>query len=145
MTYTTSICGSATNTTCICTDSDYTTAISVCAYTACETPDLFSLQRYAAETCRLAHDDSRIRQVLIVDYILPFLTTLFVVGRICARKILDVGLAWDDWILLAGYFFYLCSVAGSLGMVMNDFGEHAFWLTTDQMITALKVRFQSSY
>lgn len=142
-TYAVSICGSATNRTCTCGDSTYRAAVKLCVYTPCEIPDQLLVDRYAAESCGEAHDLSKIHEVLIMDYILPFLTTLFVVGRIYARIKLDVGLGADDWVLISAYIFYMITVATSLGLVLNHFGEHTYWLSTTQVITSLKVGFHS--
>lgn len=74
-----------------------------------------------------------------MDYIVPFVTTVFITGRLCARIKLDVGLGYDDWVLIAAYFAYMTAVATSLGLVLNQFGEHTFWLTTGQVVRSLKV------
>jgi hypothetical protein len=98
-------------------------------------------QRYSAQTCGVTNDKSKIDEVLLMDYIVPALTTAFVAGRVFARISLDVGLGADDWVLVSAYITYMIAVATSLGLVLNKFGEHTFWLTTAQVISAMKVRF----
>lgn len=87
----------------------------------------------------MANDKSRLYDVLRIDYVMPALATLFVAGRIFARVLLKVALGPDDWMMLAALSTYLIAVATSLGLVLNGFGQHTFWLTTDQVVTALKV------
>jgi hypothetical protein len=102
---------------------------------------MLQLQRYSAETCGVKNDRSKINEVLLMDYVVPALTTVFLVGRISARRVLHVGLGYDDWVIISAYFAYIIAVATSLGLVLNKFGEHVFWLTTEQVIRSLKVRF----
>jgi hypothetical protein len=52
---------------------------------------------------------------------------------------LEVGLGADDWMMIAALFALLIAVETSLGLVHNGFGQHTFWLSTHQVITALKV------
>lgn len=134
-------CASPTNTTCICSTSNLTATLSTCAYAACNITDLLQLQRYQAEECGIANDKAKINEVLLMDYIVPAITTLFIIGRLCARIRLDVGLGCDDWVLIAAYFAYMTAVATSLGLVLNQFGEHTFWLTTGQVVRSLKFFF----
>lgn len=100
-------CGSTSNTTCICNNTDLTAAVYACAYAACDTiPELLQLQKYSAISCGVENDKARLNAVLMMDYIVPFLTALFLAGRIAARIRLDVGLGADDWTILAAAAAY---------------------------------------
>ncbi|PVH89541.1 hypothetical protein DL98DRAFT_600852 [Cadophora sp. DSE1049] len=132
-------CGSASNSTCICTSVDLTSAASSCAYSACSTiPELLQLQRYSAISCGVENDKTRLKDVLKINYIVPFLTACFIGGRIVARVLLDVGLGADDWMILAAAAAYFVDVGTSLGLVLNGFGQHTYRLSTEQVITGKK-------
>ncbi|XMA15516.1 hypothetical protein WAI453_008307 [Rhynchosporium graminicola] len=131
-------CGSLSNTYCICSSSEFTTAVSLCAYSACQIPDLLQLKKYSAVTCAVKNDKTRLNEVLNTDYIVPALTALFVGGRIAARFRLHVGLGADDWTMLAASAAYFIDVGTSLGLVLNDFGLHTYWLSVEQVITGKK-------
>ncbi|KAH7419389.1 hypothetical protein BKA64DRAFT_15732 [Cadophora sp. MPI-SDFR-AT-0126] len=132
-------CGSASNTTCICTSADLTNVVSSCAYAACSTiPELLQLQRYSAVSCGVESDKTRLQDVLRMDYIVPFLTACFIGGRIVARVLLDVGLGADDWMILAAAVAYFVDVGTSLGLVLNGFGQHTYWLSTEQVTNGRK-------
>ncbi|KAH6724285.1 hypothetical protein BKA61DRAFT_664988 [Leptodontidium sp. MPI-SDFR-AT-0119] len=73
-----------------------------------------------------------------MDYVVPVLTAIFVGGRIVARIKLDVGLGSDDWMILAAAVAYLVDVGTSLGLVLNGFGQHTYWLSARQVITGRK-------
>lgn len=106
-TYIPQYCGSTSNTTCICKSADLTSAISSCAYSACSTiPELLELQKYSALSCGVESDKTRLKDVLKMDYIVPFLTACFIGGRVVARVLLDVGLGADDWMILASAAAY---------------------------------------
>lgn len=82
--------------------------------------------------------------VLYVDYIVPFLTACFLGGRVSGRLLMGVSLGSDDWTMIVAFIFYLASVGTSLGLVLNGFGEHTFWLSKQQIINALKVPLSST-
>jgi hypothetical protein len=134
-------CDSINNTTCICSNVSFTAAVTVCMTTACNITDILKFQRYGAENCGVANDKTKLHEVLLIDYTVPFITTLFVAGRAFARIRLDVGFGWDDWVMISAYVSYIIAVGTSLGLVLNGFGEHKFWLSTTQVITGLKVSF----
>ena len=93
--------------TCICKSADLTSAVSSCAYSACSTiPELLELQKYSAVSCGVESDKTRLKDVLKMDYIVPFLTACFIGGRVVARVLLDVGLGADDWMILAAAAAY---------------------------------------
>jgi hypothetical protein len=77
--------------------------------------------------------------VLHVNYVIPFLTACFLGGRLLGRFLLRIALGADDWVMVLSFVAYLSEVGTSLGMVLNGFGEHGFWLSTDQIVTSLKV------
>lgn len=54
------------------------------------------------------------------------------------RFLLRIALGADDWVMVASFIAYLAEVGTSLGMILNGFGEHIFWLSNRQIIAALK-------
>jgi len=136
-------CNSITNITCVCGDDNlsFTAAVTICVTTGCNITDILKFERYAAESCGVANDKTKLHEVLLVDYTVPFITTLFVAGRAFARIKFDVGFGWDDWVMISAYASYMIAVGSSLGLALNKFGEHTFWLSTTQVITGLEVRF----
>lgn len=75
---------------------------------------------------------------LHINYVVPFITTCFLAGRLLGRFLLGVGLGTDDWTMIAAFFAYGAEVGTSLGMVLNGFGQHVFWLSPYQIIISLK-------
>jgi hypothetical protein len=67
------------------------------------------------------------------------MTACFLAGRLFARIQLDIGLGADDWTMIAAFTTYLIDVSTSLGLVLNGFGEHTYWLDKDNIIAAMKV------
>ncbi|CZR66055.1 uncharacterized protein PAC_15956 [Phialocephala subalpina] len=63
---------------------------------------------------------------------------IFRSGRITGRLLLGVSLGSDDWTMVAAFVTYMAGVGTSLGLVLNEFGEHTFWLSETQIVTALK-------
>ena len=49
------------------------------------------------------------------------------------------GVGVDDWMMLAALCAYLVDVGTGLGLVVNRFGEHTFWLTTLEVTNSLRV------
>ncbi|KAK2629220.1 hypothetical protein QTJ16_000040 [Diplocarpon rosae] len=138
-TYVPEYCGSASNLTCICNTPRLTEAVMKCSYAACDTiPEFYQLQRYAAVTCGVKNDKSRRDDVLTLDYVLPSLMIVFLLGRIASRRLLNVGMGADDWTILAAGIAYCVDVGTSFGLVLNDFGVHEYWLSTKQAITGLR-------
>ncbi|KUJ21600.1 uncharacterized protein LY89DRAFT_378431 [Mollisia scopiformis] len=137
-TYIPEFCGSISNVTCACTHPNVTAAVSACALQSCNVLDILQLERYTAVSCGIENDKSRLNMVLHVDYTVPFLTFCFLTGRIVGRLLLGVGLGSDDWTMVAAFISYLSGVGTSLGLVLNGFGQHTYWLTENQIITALK-------
>lgn len=130
-TYIPHLCNSTTSITCICTNTKLTAAVI-----ACDTvPELLQLDKYSAVSCGFTGDKSRLDDGLKIDYVFPFLTALFLAGRIISRVTLDVGLGADDWTMLAAGAAYFVDVGASLGL--NRFGEHKYWLLTEQVVKAL--------
>jgi hypothetical protein len=132
-------CGSLTNTTCICTNTQLIAALTPCALAACNITDALQLQRYAAESCGVQNDMSRVYQGRAY-YTVPALATCFVAARFFVRIKLDVGLGADDWLMLAALSSYLCLTGTGVGMAVQGFGQHTYWLSTYQISTALMVR-----
>ncbi|KAH7342645.1 hypothetical protein BKA65DRAFT_586621 [Rhexocercosporidium sp. MPI-PUGE-AT-0058] len=97
-----------------------------------------SCTKYSAVSCGVKNDKTRLNDVLNMDYVVPFLTALFVAGRIFARIRLDVGLGADDWMIVAASAAYFVDVGTSLGLVLNGFGQHTFWLSAEQVIAGKK-------
>ena len=80
------------------------------------------------------------QEQLNVYYVLPALATCFVLSRMYIRTKLDVGLGADDWMMLAALAGYLTDVGTGVSIAAYGFGEHTFWLTTDDVSKALMVR-----
>jgi hypothetical protein len=72
--------------------------------------------------------------------ILAPLATLFVAARLFARTRLEVGLGPDDWMMLAALIAYLIDIAVGLGIALNGFGEHTYYLSIKQVTDSLRVR-----
>ncbi|CAL3966642.1 hypothetical protein PZA11_003225 [Diplocarpon coronariae] len=138
-TYVPRYCGAASNISCICSTPKLLAAVTKCTYAACGTvPELYQLERHVAVTCGARSDRSRRDNVHTLDYVLPSLMTVFLVGRLVSRRLLNVGMGADDWTILAAAIAYYIEVGTSFGLVLNDFGLHIYWLSTTQVITGLK-------
>ena len=74
-----------------------------------------------------------------VYYTVPALATFFVAARIFVRWKLETGLGADDYMMVAALFAYLTDAALGIGIALNGFGRHTFWLSTSQVSQALKV------
>ncbi|KAH8667988.1 hypothetical protein BGZ60DRAFT_41417 [Tricladium varicosporioides] len=133
-----SYCGTLTNTTCICTSVPLSTALSACAYSACNVTETFRFAKYAKDSCGVVSDKSKVNEQLQLYYVLPALATCFVAARVFARWKLEVGLGPDDWVMLAALAAYLTDVAAGLGIALNGFGQHTYYLTTKQVSHALE-------
>ncbi|KAJ5050700.1 uncharacterized protein L3040_002575 [Drepanopeziza brunnea f. sp. 'multigermtubi'] len=132
-------CNSAANTTCVCANTELRASVLSCSYAACDTfPELFQLQKYAAVSCGITSDKSRLMDVLRASCIVPALTLLFLLGRVTARIRLAVGLGADDWMILAAAAAYYIDMAISLGLVGEGFGQNQYWLEGSQIVNGLK-------
>lgn len=132
-------CGSAENKTCLCTSEDFTSAVQTCAYEACQSvPELLQLQRHSAVSCGVKKERDRLEAVQHTDYAVPFLTSIFIVGRISARIRLGVGFGSDDWMILAASLTYYSGVGTSIGLLGNGFGQHTYWLTNSQITNGMR-------
>jgi hypothetical protein len=132
-------CGTLTNTTCICTSTELTVAVTPCALAACNITEALQLQRYAAESCGISDDKTHLNEEWHGIYSVPTIATIFVVARIFVRAKLDIGLGADDWMMVAALCAYLTDIGVGLGLTLNGFGRHTFWLTTHQITMALMV------
>lgn len=68
------------------------------------------------------------------------LATIFVIARLYVRTKLDIGLGADDWVMLAALCAYFTCDGIGLGMALQGFGQHTFWLSTHEVSKALMVR-----
>jgi hypothetical protein len=72
-------------------------------------------------------------------YILPALVFVFVAMRVLSRLQLEIGLGADDWMIVAAMVAYFIDVGTGLGIVVNGFGQHTFWLSAWHVSKALEV------
>lgn len=84
-------------------------------------------------------DKSRQDQQVLTYEIMPPLTVFFVGIRFFTRWLFWGGIGADDWMILAAELCYLLEVAFALGMAIFGFGEHTWFLTTDEIINAQRV------
>jgi hypothetical protein len=73
-------------------------------------------------------------------YILPALVFVFVGMRVLSRLQLEIGLGADDWMIVAAMVAYFIDVGTGLGIVVNGFGQHTYWLSAWHVSKALEVR-----
>lgn len=85
------------------------------------------------------NNKSRQQEQLTVFYVLPALTTILLASRLFSRMRLDAGIGADDWTMVAAHIAYLFDVGAGLGIALNGFGQHTYFLTTRQVVRALKV------
>jgi hypothetical protein len=107
--------------------------------TACNVTEALQAQRYSAETCGVKKGKIRNHEKFYLIYVLAPLATCFVGAGIFARVKLVIGLGLDDWTMLAALFGYLASISSGLGIAINGFRQHTYWLTTNQVTSELKV------
>lgn len=132
-------CGSLANTTCICTNTELIAALGTCVRASCNFTDGLQLERYAAESCGIPNDKSRQNLQFRMAYVLPALTSCFVAARLFVRTKLEIGLGADDWVMLAALCGYLAAASIGLGVILQGFGQHTFWLSTHEVSRALMV------
>jgi hypothetical protein len=132
-------CGSLTNTTCTCTSAELNAALTPCVLAACNVTDALQLERYSAQDCGVPDDRTRLDEEWHGVYCVPALATVFVAGRLYARSRFETGLGADDWMIVAALASYLTDICLGLQLLFSGFGRHTYWLTEDQIITALKV------
>jgi hypothetical protein len=100
---------------------------------------VLQLERYLAESCGAQNDKTRQYAQLHAICTVPVFATLFVAVRIFVRIKLDIGLGADDLMMLAALCAYLTCIGTALGIALQGFGQHSFWLSTHEITRALMV------
>lgn len=136
-------CDSFTNITWICTSTDLVAAITPCVYEACNITESLRVQKYQMESCGVQNDKSRQKFYVRQAYVLVFLSTLFVGLRCFSRLKLKVGMAADDWTMIASLCSYILDTVAALLQAKNGFGQHIYNLMPEGLTDALKVRHNS--
>lgn len=72
-------------------------------------------------------------------FVLPALVTIFVALRLFSRVQLEIGLGADDWMIIAAGFAFMIDTGVGIGIVVNGFGQHTYYLSIYQVSQALKV------
>jgi hypothetical protein len=75
-----------------------------------------------------------------MSYTLPVFTTLFVALRIWSRWKLAIGIGKDDYFIIAAWISCMINIAFGILITVNGFGRHTFYLETERVSNALKVR-----
>ncbi|KAG9231786.1 hypothetical protein BJ875DRAFT_105796 [Amylocarpus encephaloides] len=138
LTLTPKFCGLVTNTTCICNSSELVDAMIPCTYAACNITESIRLERYQKDSCGVKNDKSRQEFYTHEVYILVSLASLVVAIRCYSRIKLDIGMGADDWAMVAALSTYIIESGTSIGITNNKFGQHLYYLTTREVMIALK-------
>jgi len=77
-------------------------------------------------------------------YVLPPLVFVFVAMRVFSRVKLEIGLGADDWMIVAATLAYFIDVGTGLGIVINGFGMHTYWLDPWHVSKSLQVCLKSN-
>lgn len=134
------LCGTLTNGTCICENVGYIKEdLTECVLEACSIVDSLELELYEADLCGIKSDKSMLEEQLHLYYVFPALATIFVILRLLSRWLLNLGVREDDYMMIAALVAYLGGVAMGLEMASQGFGQHTWYLTSDQIDTAMKV------
>ncbi|TVY84858.1 hypothetical protein LSUE1_G001302 [Lachnellula suecica] len=131
------ICGSATNTTCLCTDS-LTTALEPCVIASCNITEALRMEGYSKKSCGFS-DNHRADAQMQLFYVIPFLVFVFVALRIFGRVKQHTGrLADHDWMIIAAFVSFLCLTWSGVEISLNGFGKHTYFLNAIQVSEGLK-------
>ncbi|RDW89702.1 hypothetical protein BP6252_01734 [Coleophoma cylindrospora] len=133
------LCGSISNVTCLCENAQAMKKdLTACVLQACSIPESLELELYQANICDVKSDMSMVQEQMRLYYIFPALTTIFVLLRLLSRRLLNLGVREDDYMMIAALIAYYADCSSGLAMVMQGFGQHTWYLSTDQINESLK-------
>lgn len=101
--------------------------------------DTLKFMRVQYDACGGTNDKSRQNSEYRAFVVCIPLATFFLVARLFARLRLDAGLWLDDYLMIAALFSYYADAITGLITVREGFGLHTWYLSTEQLTTALKV------
>ncbi|RDW60307.1 hypothetical protein BP5796_11913 [Coleophoma crateriformis] len=139
------ICGSLTNVTCLCTNAAVMAELTPCVSAACNITESFRLEKYQADTCGVPTDRTRVEEQFHLLFVMPVIAFLFVAARVLSRSLLDLGIAADDYMMIAALISYFADVGTGLVICVNGFGEHTYSLTIAQISESLKLPFHGNW
>ncbi|CAG8961646.1 hypothetical protein HYFRA_00006183 [Hymenoscyphus fraxineus] len=131
-------CTSFANTTCICTDNDLLDAIQPCVFQVCNITESLRVQRFQKDSCGVQNDKSRQRSYQRTAHVFIIFCTFFIAARCYARVKLGMGMAADDWVMVAAGAVFMVVSAGVLDTAERNFGQHLYYLTTEEVTYSLK-------
>ncbi|KAI9746303.1 MAG: hypothetical protein M1818_000014 [Claussenomyces sp. TS43310] len=129
-------CNTLTNTTCLCTNTDMVGMLKVCAYEACNITEQLRLVEYQADTCGVVNNKRRQHQQYYMIAVTLPLAIILVIARLFTRIKLGDGLWFDDWIIVAALGTYIADVGTGVMIAVEGFGQHTWYLSTQNVIDA---------